>query len=76
MGIAQVVNGLFSFIDNIVSDAALSAQIAKWFILTGIQTLTGNISASSDTYTFMGAKPSEIAYLSGITSSIQTQLNK
>jgi len=60
LGIGQLVNSLFSFIDNIVSDAALSAQIAKCFKLTGTQTLTGNISASSDTYTFMGAKPSEI----------------
>ena len=51
LGIGQIVNSLFSFIDNIVSDAALSAQIAKCFKLTGIKTLTGNISASSDTYT-------------------------
>jgi hypothetical protein len=43
--------------------------------LTGEQTLTGNLSFLDDTYTFSGAKPSQIGYLSGVTSSIQTQLN-
>ena len=45
--------------------------------LTEAQTLTGNLSFSSDTFTFSGAKfkPSEIGCLSGVTSSIQTQLN-
>jgi hypothetical protein len=43
--------------------------------LGGVQTLTSNITAANDTYTFMGAKPSEIATLSGIGStSISTQL--
>ena len=44
--------------------------------LTGNQTLGGNITCvpNSHNYTFMGALPSEIAFLSGVTSSIQTQL--
>ena len=54
LGIGQIVNDLFSFIDNIVSDAALSAQIAKCFKLSGSPTLTGNItSGSGDRYLFM-----------------------
>ena len=41
----------------------------------GQQTLTANITVpASNTYTFMGAKPTEIAYLSGLTSSIKDQL--
>ena len=53
MGIGQIVNGLFSFIDNIVSDAALSAQISYCFKLSGSQTMTGDItSGSGDTYLF------------------------
>ena len=42
----------------------------------GQQTLTANITVpASNTYTFMGAKPTEIAYLSGLTSSIKDQLD-
>ena len=41
----------------------------------GVQTLTDNITATADTYTFLGAKPVEIAYLAGVTSNLQTQLN-
>ena len=43
--------------------------------LQGQNNLTGNITSNSDTYTFYGSKPSEISYLSGVTSNIQTQLN-
>ena len=43
--------------------------------LQGQNNLTGNITSSSDTYTFYGAKPSEIGYLSGVNSNIQGQLN-
>ena len=45
------------------------------FKLQGEQTITGDITAHNDTYKFMGFKPSEIAYLSGVISNIQTQLN-
>ena len=31
LGIAQLVNGVFSFVDNIVSSSILSAQIATCF---------------------------------------------
>ena len=41
----------------------------------GVQTLTSNVTAANDTYTFMGAKPSEISYLNGVSSNIQTQLD-
>jgi cytoskeletal protein CcmA (bactofilin family) len=37
---------------------------------TGINTFTGNISANSQTVT-----PTQISYLSGVTSNIQTQIN-
>ena len=35
LGIAQLVNGVFSFVDNIVSSSILSAQIATCFKLGG-----------------------------------------
>ena len=41
-------------------------------ILSGAQTLTGSITAAVDTYLFLSAKPSEHAYLSGVSSNIQT----
>jgi len=48
--------------------------------LTGNQTLGGNITCtanpSSYTFFFFGALPLEIAYLSGVSSAIQTQLNR
>ena len=44
--------------------------------LTGSQTPTANVTfTTADAYTFLGAKPSEIAYLLGLSSNLQTQLN-
>ena len=43
--------------------------------LQGQNNLTGNITSISDSFTFYGAKPSEIACLSNISSNLQTQLN-
>ena len=43
--------------------------------LQGQNNLTGNITSSSDSYTFYGAKPREIGYLSNSNSNIQSQLN-
>ena len=43
--------------------------------LGDIQTLTSNITAAVDTFLFLGAKPSEVTYLAGASSNIQTQLN-
>ena len=43
--------------------------------LTGVQNLTGNLSLNDNSFTFSGAKPSQIGYFSGLTSSIQTQLS-
>jgi hypothetical protein len=44
--------------------------------LGGTQRLTANINAASDAFAFMGAKPSEIAQLSGTKRKIQTQLDE
>ena len=75
LGVSSIVNGIFTFTSQIISTSALSAEIAKCFKLQGQNNLTGNITSNIDTYTFYGAKPSEITYLSGVTSNIQTQLN-
>ena len=75
MGIASVVNRIFTFTSQIISTSALSAEISKCFKLQEQNNLTGNITSSSDTYTFYGSKPSEIGYLSGINLNIQGQLN-
>jgi hypothetical protein len=47
----------------------------NYMTTSGPQTLTGNITAETDTYTFMGAKPSEIAYVSGSKRKLQDQLD-
>ena len=73
LGIIQVANGLITFIDTIHSDAVLSSQITKCMKLTGQQTLTGNITAANDDYTFIGAKSSQIGYLSDVKSNSQAQ---
>ena len=39
------------------------------------QALTAIITAAANTYSFMGAEPLEIAYLFGVTSNLQTQLD-
>ena len=61
LGIAQLVNGVFSFVDNVVSSSILSAQIATCFKLGGIQTFTSNITSANDNYTFFGSVPSKYA---------------
>ena len=38
--------------------------------LGGAQMLTSNITAPVDTFLFLGAKPSEIAYLTGVLSNL------
>ena len=75
LGIASIVNGLFTFTSQIISTSTLAVEIAKCFKLQGQNNLTGNITTTIDTYSFFGAKPSEIAYLSGVNSNIQSQLN-
>ena len=75
LGIASVVNGLFTFPSQIISTSTLALEIAKCMKLQGQNNLTGNITSNIDTYTFYGAKPSEITYLSGVNSGIQGQLN-
>ena len=69
LGIGAVVNGVFNFVDNIVSASVLSAQIATCFKLGGSQTLTSDITAN-DTYNFFGSKPSKYAYLSTVITVI------
>ena len=63
LGIALNVNGIFTFTSQIISTSTLSAEISKCFMLQGQNNLTGNITSSSYSYTFYGAKPSEIADL-------------
>ena len=42
LGIASVVNGIFTFTSQIISTSALSAEISKCFKLQGQNNLTGN----------------------------------
>jgi hypothetical protein len=42
----------------------------------GTLELTSDVKAANDQYTFLGAKPSEIAQLSGTKRKIQTQLDE
>ena len=63
LGIGAIVSGVFNFVDNIVSAAVLSAEIAECFKLGGIQTFTSNITSANDTYTFFGSVPSKYAYI-------------
>ena len=69
------MSGAFNFVDNIVSSALLSAQIATCFKLGGQQTLTSNITSGNDNYMFFGTVPSKYAYISNVTSDIQNQIN-
>ena len=75
LGIASIINGIFTFTSQIISTSALSAEIAKCFKLQGQNNLTGDITGSSDSYRFYGAKLSEIGYVSNCNSNIQSQLN-
>ena len=75
LSIASVVNGIFTFTSQIISRATLGAEIAKCMKLQEQNNLTSNITSSSDSYSFYGAKPSELGYLSVVTSNIQGQLN-
>jgi hypothetical protein len=63
-------------VDTTFTAADLKSKLmGEYMTRGGAQTLTSNITASSDTYTFMGAKPSEIALLNGVTSGVQAQIN-
>ena len=64
------MSGAFNFIDNIVSSALLSAQIATCFKLGGSHTFTINITSANDNYTFFGSLPSKYAYISNVASDI------
>ena len=67
--------GVLTAVTDTVQAGAVATALDKCMKLSGSQTLTGRITLSSgNNYTFCGALPSEIGYLS--TSSIQTQLNK
>ena len=70
LGIASIVNGLFTFNSQIIR-----GEIAKCIKLQGETNLTGDVTTNIDSYRFYGAKPSEIACLSNVSSNIQTQLN-
>ena len=73
VGIDAIVSGAFNFIDNIVSSAVLSAQIATCFKLGGSRTFTSNITSANDTYTFFETFSSKYIYISNVTSDVQIQ---
>ena len=75
LGIASLVKGLFTFTSKIIRTSVLASEIAKCMKLQGQNNLTGNLTSSSDTYTFYGAKSSHISYLSNVSSYIQGQIN-
>ena len=76
LGIATLVNGVLTAVTESIEAGAVATALAKCMKLSGAQTLTGSITLSSgNNYTFCGALPSEIGYLSDVTSGIQTQLN-
>jgi hypothetical protein len=54
---------------------SITPLLAEKMSLSGEQNITGDITASSNDFKFMGAKPSEIAFLSGVSDNIQSQLN-
>ena len=66
LGLLTLANGVYSAVSSI-------STMSSYMRLTGEQTLAGNLTFHDDTYTFSGAKPSQIGYLSSVTSSIQTQ---
>ena len=68
LGIATVVNGVLTAVTESIQAGAVATALAKCMKLSGAQTLTGSITLSSGSnYTFCGALPSEIGYLSGVT---------
>ena len=77
LGIVTLVNGILTAVTDTIQAGAVATALGKCMKLSGSQTLTGSITLSSgNNYTFCGALPYEIGYLIGVTSSIQTQLNK
>ena len=61
LGLLTLANGIYSAVSSI-------STMSSYMRLTGEQTLTGNLTFHDDTDTFSGAKPSQIGYLSGVTS--------
>ena len=73
LGIATLVNGVLTGLTESIQAGAVATALAKCMKWSGAQTLTGNITLSSEnTYTFCGALPSETSYLSGVTLGIQS----
>ena len=66
---------LKALVDNSTLWRTAATDISTCMKLSGINAVTGDITFSTNTYKFCGALPTEIAYLSGVTSSISTQLN-
>ena len=64
-------------IDELTESTGTTQQtyqpLGEYMTRGGQQALTSNVTATNDTYSFMGAKPSEITKLSGTTSNIQNQ---
>ena len=58
LGIAGIINGVFSFTSQIISTSVLAAEIENCMKLKGQNDFTGNTTSGNDTYTFYGANPS------------------
>ena len=67
--------GTFSLFSSVVMGGGVSVERSRCMRLSGQQSLMGNISFTSDRYTFAGATPTQLSYLGSVTSDIQTQLN-
>ena len=67
--------GAFSLFSSVVLGGGVSVELSRCMRLSGQQSLTGNITCSSDRYTFSGATPTQLSYLGSVTSNIQAQLN-
>jgi hypothetical protein len=69
-GSTNNLSGGLIAVDTTFTAAELKTKLSGDYMTRGgSQTLTSNITASSDTYTFMGAKPSEIASISSKLNS-------
>ena len=67
--------GVFSLFSSVALGGGVSVEISRCMRLSGQQYLTGNITFTSDRYTFAGATPTQLSYFGSVTSDIQAQLN-
>ena len=67
--------GGFSLFSSVALGGGVSAEFSRCMKLSGEQTLSGSIMFTTNNHKFSGASPTEISYLSTVSSNIQTQLN-